>query len=193
MNIQHINIKFYLENSESVKLADFAAVFNAWIQKQRLEELLIDVADYLHVHNGPGIMLIGHEGDYSLDNRAGRLGILYNRKEQIDGTTEEKLTQAARAALTASQILEKENGLKFSGSEVQVIVNDRLLVPNTVETFTALEPELNSFFGQLYGGAEFSLSHNSDRRERFTVNVKTESRFDVDTLLKNLSVETAHA
>ncbi len=193
MNIQHINIKFYLENSESVKLADFAAVFNAWIQKQRLEELLIDVADYLHVHNGPGIMLIGHEGDYSLDNRAGRLGILYNRKEQIDGTTEEKLTQAARAALTASQILEKENGLKFSGSEVQVIVNDRLLVPNTDESFGALEADIKSFFGQLYGGTEFSLSHNSDRRERFTVNVKTESGFDVDTLLKNLSVETAHA
>lgn len=193
MNIQHINIKFYLENPESVKLADFAAVFNSWIQQQRLEELLIDVADYLHVHNGPGIMLIGHEADYSLDNRAGRLGLLYNRKEQIDGTTEEKLAQAARAALTAAQILEKENGLKFIGSEVQVIVNDRLLVPNTAETFAALEAEIKPLFDQLYDGAAYSLDHNDDRRERFTVNVKTESKFDVDTLLKNLSVETAHA
>jgi hypothetical protein len=113
MNIQHINIKFYLENPEAVKLADYAAVFNTWIQKQRLEELLIDVADYLHVHNGPGIMLIGHEADYSLDNRAGRLGLLYNRKEQLDGTTQEKLAQAIRALLAVAQILEKENGLKF--------------------------------------------------------------------------------
>jgi hypothetical protein len=192
MNIQHINIKFYLEDPESVNLADFAAVFNTWIQKQRLEELLIDVADYLHVHNGPGIMLIGHEADYSLDNRAGRLGLLYNRKEQLDGSTEEKLIQATRAALTVAQILENENGLKFNGSEVQVIINDRLLVPNTVETLAALETDLKSFFNQLYGGAEVSLSHNSDPRERFTVNVKTESKFDVDTLLKNLSVETAH-
>ena len=54
-----------------VKPAEFAAVLNSWIQKQRLEELLIDVADYLHVHNGPGIMLTGHEADYSLDKRAG--------------------------------------------------------------------------------------------------------------------------
>jgi hypothetical protein len=192
MNIQHINIKFYLEDPESVNLADFAAVFNTWIQQQRLEELLIDVADYLHVHNGPGIMLIGHEADYSLDNRAGRLGLLYNRKEQLDGSTEEKLIQATRAALTVAQILENENGLKFNGSEVQVIINDRLLVPNTVETLAALETDLKSFFNQLYGGAEVSLSHNSDPRERFTVNVKTESKFDVDTLLKNLSVETAH-
>ena len=193
MNIQHVNIKFYLEDPESVNLADFAAVFNTWIQKQRLEELLIDVADYLHVHNGPGIMLIGHEADYSLDNRAGRLGLLYNRKEQLEGTTEEKLAQATRAALTVAQILERENGLKFNGSEVHMIINDRLLVPNTVETLTALEPDLKSYFGQLYNGAEYSLSHNDDRRERFTVNVKTESKLDVDTLLKNLSVEIAHA
>lgn len=193
MIIQHVNVKFYLENPETVKLAEYAAVFNTWIQKQRLEELLIDVADYLHVHKGPGIMLIGHEADYSLDNRAGRLGLLYNRKEQIEGTTQDKLSQAARVALNAAQILEKENGLKFNGSEVQIIINDRLLVPNTAATFAALEAELKTFFDELYGCAEYSLSHNDNPRERFTVNVKTESKFDVDNLLKNLSVETAHA
>jgi len=193
MNVQHINIKFYLENPETVNLAGYATVFNTWIQQQRLEELLIDVADYLHVHNGPGIMLIGHEADYSLDNRAGRLGLLYNRKEQLEGTTQEKLAQATRAALTAAQILEKENGLKFNGSEVQMIVNDRLLVPNTAESFVALEAELNEFFDKLYDGAETTLAHHADPRERFTLNGKAESNFDVDTLLKNLSGEIAHA
>jgi hypothetical protein len=150
------------------------------------------VADYLHVHNGPGIMLIGHEADYSLDNRAGRLGLLYNRKEQIEGSTQEKLSQAVRAALVVAQILEKENGLKFNGSEVQVIVNDRLLVPNTAETFIALEPDLKAFFGRLYNETAYNLSHYSNPRERFTVNVKAESNFDVDSLLKNLSVEVTH-
>jgi len=193
MNIQHINIKFYLENPEKVNLADYAAVFNTWIQKQRLEELLVDVADYLHVHNGPGIMLIGHEADYSLDNRAGRLGLLYNRKEQIEGSTQEKLAQATRAVLNAAQILEKENGLKFSGSEVQIVINDRLLVPNTAETFAALESDFKEFFNQLYSGAEYALTHNDNSRERFTVNVKASANFDVETLLKNLAVETSHA
>jgi hypothetical protein len=193
MNLQHINIKIYLEHPETVNLADFGAVFNSWIQEQRLEELLIDVADYLHVHHGPGIMLIGHEADYSLDHRAGRLGLLYNRKEQLNGTNQEKLAQAVRAALTAAQTLEKENGLKFIGSEVQVIVNDRLLVPNTGETFDALEADLQTFFKRLYNGAEFTLAHLFNPRERFTVNAKTEASFDVDTLLKNISVETAHA
>lgn len=193
MNVQHINVKFYVEQPETVNLADFSAVFNSWIQQQRLDELLIDVADYLHVNNGPGIMLIGHEADYSLDNRVGRLGLLYNRKAQLDGTTPEKFAQAVRAALTAAQILEKENGLKFNGSELQMIVNDRLLVPNTAESFNALESHLKAFFGTLYAEANYLLTHNADPRERFTVDAKTASSFEVDTLLKNLSVEAVHA
>jgi hypothetical protein len=193
MNVQHLNVKFFLEHPENITLAAYAAVFNAWIQKQRLDELLIDVADYLHVHHGPGLMLIGYEADYSLDQRAGRLGLLYNRKAQLEGTAQEKLAQAALAALTAAQILEKENGLKFNGSELQLIVNDRLLAPNTVETFAALESDLKAFFNRLYNGAGYSLSHPSDPRERFTVNVKAESAFDVDALLENLAREIAHA
>ena len=193
MNLQHINIKFYLENPETVSLAEYGTVFNSWIQGQRLEELLIDVADYLHVHHGPGIMLIGHEADYSLDQRAGRLGLLYNRKEQLDGTNLQKLVKAAHAALAAAQILEQENGLKFIGSEVQMIVNDRLLVPNTADSFEALEPDLQSFFTALYDGAGHELEYLANPRERFTVNVKTGTSFDVETLLKNISVETAHA
>ena len=136
-------------------------------------------------------MLIGHEADYSLDNRAGRLGLLYNRKEQLEGTTQEKLAQAVRAALTAASLLEKENGLKFNGQEVQVIINDRLIAPNTTETFAALEPDLRAFFNKLYNGVEYTLTNNLDPRERFTVNIKAEANFDVETLLKNLSVEEA--
>ena len=191
MNVQHINIKFFLEHPEAVNLADYSTVFNSWIQKQALDELLIDVADYLHVHNGPGIMLIGHEADYSLDNRAGRLGLLYNRKEQLEGTTQEKLVQAVSAALTGARLLENENGLKFNGQEVQVTINDRLIAPNTTETFDALEPDLRAFFNKLFNGVEYSLTNNVDPRERFTVNIKAEANFDVETLLKNLSVEEA--
>ncbi len=193
MNVQHINIKLFIENPEAVNLAEYSAVFNSWIQKHALEELLVDVADYLHVHNGPGIMLIGYEADYSLDNRTGRLGLLYNRKAQLEGTTEEKLVQAVRAALTAAALLEKENGLKFNGSEVQVVVNDRLLVPNTAETFAALEPDLSALFDRLYNEAEYVLAHHTEPRERFTVNVKTVSGFDVETLLRNLDVEVETA
>src|SRR5512135_1672491 len=161
MNVQHINIKFFIENPEEVKLEKYSGVFNNWIQRGVMPELLIDVADYIHVHNGPGVILIGHEADYSLDNRAGRLGLLYNRKAPLEGTTQEKLAQAARAALTAAHLLEKENGVKFSGREAEVILNDRLLVPNTTDTFAALEPELKTFFEALYNGTGYSLTYQN--------------------------------
>jgi hypothetical protein len=194
MNIQHINVKFFIENPESVKLVDYSVVFNTWIQRHALDELLIDVADYLHVHNGPGLILIGYEADYSLDNRAGHLGLLYNRKGQLEGTTQQKLAQAVRAALSVAQLLERENGLKFNGQEVQVIINDRLLIPNKAEAFAELEPELKTFFDKLYDGTEYTITNNADPRERFTVNVKAANSFDVETLLKTVSVEeAAHA
>ena len=193
MNIQHINTKLFIENPEAVNLADYSAVFNAWIQKHALDELLIDVADYMHVQNGPGLLLIGHEADYSLDNRVGRLGLLYNRKKQLEGTTQEKLAQATRALLIAAQLLEKENGLQFNTQEIQVLINDRLLVPNTTETFIKLEPELRTFFDKMYDGTEYEISYRTDPRERFTVEIRAVTRFDVETLLNNISLESAHA
>ena len=193
MNVQHINVKLFIENPQSVNLADYSAVFNTWIQNHALDELLIDVADYLHVPNGPGLLLIGHEADYSLDNRAGRLGLLYNRKKQLEGTTQEKLVQAARAVLTAARLLEKENAMQFNTREFQVLINDRLLVPNTMETFVALEPELRTFFDKLYSGTEYEISYKTDPRERFTVEIKAVTRFDVETLLNTVTLETAHA
>jgi hypothetical protein len=193
MNVQHINIKFFVQNPASVRLDEYQSIFNTWIQRHLTEELLVDVAEYLHVHDGPGIVLIGHEANYSLDNTAGRLGLLYNRKAPLEGSTQDKLVQAARAALIAARVLEKENGLKFDGQQAQIIVNDRLLVPNTIETFGVLEPDLKSFFGALYNDTGFELSHTPDPRTRFQVDVKAAAPFDVDSLLQNLGVEPVHA
>ena len=44
-----------------------------------MKKLLLDVADYKHVQEGPGIVLIGHEADYSLDLGGGRAGLVYDR------------------------------------------------------------------------------------------------------------------
>ena len=193
MNVQHLNIKFFIDDPESVRLETIQGVFNTWIQRHVTAEMLVDVAEYLHVHNGPGIVLIGHEANYSLDNAQGRLGLLYNRKAQLDGSTLEKLIQAAGAALTAAAVLEKENGLRFNGREAQLVINDRLLAPNTVETFAALQPDLKAFFDRLYKGAAYELNHKPDARERFQVDAKASNAFAVDALLQNLGLEHIHA
>ena len=198
MELQHINLKFYIENAESLNLESFHGVFNNWIQRSLTDDLLVDVAEYLHVHNGPGIMLIGHSANYSLDLTTGRLGLLYNRKEQVEGTNKQKLAQAAHAVLRAMRILEKENRVRFIGNEVQLIINDRLITPNTAETFSALKDDLESFFGTLFNGAAVTLVHQSaEPRARFIVDAsarlstgsQSASTFDIQNLLDNISAE----
>lgn len=193
MDIQHLNVKVFVENYQDVERTDFVTIFNNWIQRRVGEELLVDVADYRHVFAGPGVILIGHEANYSLDSTGNRLGLLYNRKAPVSGTAPERLAQAVRSALLACRRLETENHLKFSGREVQLLINDRLVAPNTEETFAALAPELRTLFDQLYGGEEYALDRNPDPRERFTVSARTAAAFDAATLLKNLEREKARA
>ena len=57
--------------------------------------MLIDVADYRHVPAGPGVLLIGHEANYSLDNRREPpRPAVQPQKAALDGTFQERLAQA---------------------------------------------------------------------------------------------------
>ena len=64
MNVQHVNVKFFVDGELNVDWERFIEVFHVWIAEQSTDELLIDVADYRHVPMGPGVILVGHEEDY---------------------------------------------------------------------------------------------------------------------------------
>jgi hypothetical protein len=192
MELQHINVKLLVENPAEVNLEPLIPIFHSWIQEQVCEELLLDVADYRHVEAGPGVVLIGHQANYSVDNADGRLGIRYNRKAELGGSNQDRLRQATRAVLTACQRLESEpslNGrLRFNGHELEVSVNDRLLAPNLEATRGAAEPDLRTFFQELFAGSDFSLSNNNgDPRRLFSVSARTSQPLSVSDLLNNLA------
>jgi hypothetical protein len=191
MELQHVNVKLFVDGSEEELLEPLVPVFHRWIQEKPLEELLLDVADYRHVFHGPGVMLIGHEANYSLDNTDGMLGVLYNRKTPLDGTNQERLKQAARAALHALQRLQAEpklNGkLRFDGTRIQLIINDRFLAPNTAETRAEAEPELKEFCKTLLGTSEYAAAYEQDPRRRFGVTWRTKRAIPTAQLLKNLA------
>src|ERR1700680_2405730 len=152
--MQHVNVKLLLGNPEAVDLEPLIPVFHDWIRDQVGEGLLLDVADYRHVDAGPGVVLIGHEGNYSVDNTDNRLGVRYNRKAALDGSNQDRLKQAARAALTACQRLEAESRmggkLRFNGQEMEIFINDRLLAPNSDETRKLFKSDFETFFQQLF-------------------------------------------
>ena len=57
--------------------------FHTLIQRQGLGDTLIDVANYLHVTTGPGILLIGHQAVSHGPNRSSKSW--YHRERTKDG------------------------------------------------------------------------------------------------------------
>jgi hypothetical protein len=191
MELQHVNIKLHAAaNGAEPDLTPLIPVFHSWIQHQVFGDLLLDIADYRHVPAGPGIIVIGLDGDYSVDHAENRLGVRYNRKSPLAGSNQDRLRQAATAALRAAQRLESEPGVdgkfRFNGREIELFINDRLLAPNNDSTRAAAQPDLDAFFKTLFKGAEFSLSYEKDPRRLFTVSAKSTKQFQVTDLLSNL-------
>jgi len=192
VELQHINVKLLLKAPERVDLHAVVPVFHSWIQDQSTDELLLDVASYAHVKDGPGVILIGHESDYSLDMTDGRLGFRYNRKALGDGNNQSRLEQAVSAALRAVERLETderiENSFQFDGRNIELFFNDRLLAPNTDQTQLAADSELRIFLNRLAASEPYSLLYEADSRRLFGVRVQFEREFTVSELLQNLSV-----
>ncbi|MCU1271756.1 MAG: hypothetical protein JWN74_3050 [Acidobacteriaceae bacterium] len=189
VELQHINVKLLLKESASIALDAVIPVFHSWIQDQIFDELLLDVADYRHVKQGPGLMLIGHEADYSLDNTDGLLGLRYNRKASLAGTNLDRSSQATRSALLACQRLESDTRLngrfRFNGQDVQLIINDRLLSPNDEKTRQAAAPDFQRLANKLFGHAE--LTYNLDPRRLLSASIRSSKPVSTGELLKNLA------
>lgn len=170
--MQHIQVKLFAETPTPIRLGDAILVFHRWIQSRALPGLFIDVADYAHVPAGPGVVLIGHEANVSLDESQNRLGLLYNRKAPLDGDAAGNLAAVHQSALDAAARLEAEpefkGKLSFPGNEVQVIFNDRLLYPNTEETWGRVSSDLAAFFTRILGEV-YTLHRSQDPRERLIV------------------------
>ena len=191
VELQHVNVKLLLKDPARVDLHAVVPVFHSWIQERSGNELLLDVASYAHVKDGPGILLIGHEADYSLDLTDGRLGLRYNRKALLEGTSASRLDQAVRAALNALERLEHDGRLRgkiqFDGRGLEMFINDRLLAPNTEEIRRAVDPELRAFLGRLLADEGYSLAHEADPRRLFGARVQFDREFTVRELMQNLS------
>jgi hypothetical protein len=154
-------------------------VFHEWIRRGAVEGLLLDVARYAHVHHGPGVLLIGHEGDYSVDLAGGRPGLRYTLKRDAPGTPRELVARALRRLSGAAAELAEAPGLAADPSELTVQLIDRLRAPNTPETLAALGPEVAAGIADVVadadvaGGARVALELvDEDPRAPFAVRAR---------------------
>ena len=190
MNLDRINVKFFLEEWE-VTSDEIFKIFNQWISNTP-DEVLIDIADYGHVHDGPEVLLVGNEANYCIDNSGGKRGLLYSRKRGLEGTLSERFHSVISTALQACRRLQDESGLeqrvRFAGNRVLLIANDRLLVsPDDAtrdEVSGAIKPNLQT----LFGGEEFEIKAVPSEGERTAFMIRSDADFDLQALLQNMGV-----
>ena len=166
------DLKLFLQDASQVNLEDFIPVFHDWIQHQRLDELLIDVVDYRHVHDGPAVMLIAHDAHYAIDMAGGRMGLLYSRRRETHPSrngiqnVSERLQSVLHCAFKACRLLEAEPSLqgrvKFRGDELLLRVNDRLVSP-TLEAFDDLQAHLGPILERLYPDGQVEMQRCGGR------------------------------
>ncbi len=201
MHTPKVDLKVFLEQPESVSLETLIPVFHNWIQTSCLDELLIDVADYRHVPDGPSALLIGHAAHYVIDQTDGELGLLYSRRRethpsrQMIHSVKDRFVSVFANALAACHQLETEPSLetplRFRTDRLLLRANDRLQAPNTAEGFTELQEQLKPFLTQLYPEAQLEVAHLSDASSRLTVQVNVSENPSIEILLTRLALLTS--
>ena len=184
MDAKKFQVKFFAKSS-SIELEKLIPVFHRWIREKVIDdELLIDVADYAHVPQGPGVVLIGHQSDYYVDLGDARPGLLYSRKRGIDGDLQSTVADAFARALRACKLLEAERtlGLEFGTSEVLFRAQDRLRAPNDDATLEALRPALETTTKALFGEG-VTLERIGSPRDPFSVRIQTDAAGSIDAVL----------
>jgi hypothetical protein len=190
MDLRKIAVKFFLERPCAELREKAVSVFHRWIQESALPGLLVDVADYGHLPKSPGTVLVSHEAIWSVDETEGGPGLLYTRRQPIDGAPAERFRAAFRDALRACVLLEKAPEFSappvFRADEAWVIANDRLAAPNDEAGFRSIQPALAEAAATLWGGSASLSRDGRDPRTRLTALLKGKGAGGVAALLERL-------
>ncbi|MBI2365356.1 MAG: hypothetical protein HYV01_10190 [Deltaproteobacteria bacterium] len=188
MELQKIEIKFFAVEREPVPLTAFIDLFHGWIQAS--DGVYHDVADYSHMHQGPGIVLVAPDFYVSIDETGGRRGFLFSQKARLEGSNQERLARVFQTALENCRRLQAEPALQrkieFRFDEFEITLNDRLLAPNTDESYLEFKAEIEPFVGRLFGGAPISLQQESDARRRVRLRIQAMAPVDLAAPLSHV-------
>ena len=179
MDLQKFGIKLFLHTNGSFQSKDYIPVFHNWIQEKAVfDHLLIDVADYSHIPDGPGVMLISHEGHFSLDQEKHKPGIMYMRRMDLAGNFKERFKKVFSIAIQAANHLTENNinqESDFSSDSFRFITNDRRVAKNTSENQKVYQDEVKNALEEMYPRSKWGYEDLSIANERlaFTVNFNT--------------------
>ena len=182
---ERVQIKLFA-NENPPAAQHLIPVFHSWIQNKTLDELVIDVADYSHVYQGPGVVLIGHAVDYYYDESEGKPGLLFSRKRDFKGDFKSLLYDAFSQTFKACLLLEQEKGinLSFATDELLVRVVDRLHIDNREESFERLETLVKEIARENYQTEVFT-QRVEDKKGPLSIRVRFDQPNALSTLVSN--------
>lgn len=188
------NVKVFATAKGTVNFRAFIPVFHRFIQEQKLGGLLVDVAEYTHVAQGPQVLLVAHEGQWVLDNTGGEVGLVYSQRHapaEAAASPEAALKRALKEALAGCALLEeqpeaKAAGLTFQPRRIEVVANDRLAAPNEPASYALIEPAVQSVVGAALPGDPVTLAREANPRRRAGVTVTAPAAGSAADVLKRL-------
>ncbi len=183
---ERLQLKLYLQPSAHFEVEALIPVFHRFIREQLIKELLIDVVDYSHVPNGPGVVLIGHSADYYVGAMDGAFGLIYSLKRG-GSTAEGRLADSLRRVVNVARLLEQDSTvqMRFKSGELSLRLTDRLHAPNDEATFASTKAEVEQLFGNVYGGA-VAVERLVEERGPLGLSIKASSAPSLEALLEKL-------
>lgn len=192
MRPSRLAVKFFADPQpgDSLDLEPYIGLFHQFIQARSLEGLLLDVADYAHIPDGPGILLVGHEVDYGIDLGDRRVGLLTVRKRLEDCPLADAVRDTLRRSVGALQAI-ADSGvgeLAFSTAEFEIQLLDRLAAPNRSECCEAARAELDGLLSELFGADGYAVARANadDPRKPLCLSVSVTDAPDASRLLQGL-------
>jgi len=187
VNLERFCVKFLVQGGSEVEDSTFIPIFHEWIRDHKLKGTLIDVADYSHVPEGPGIMLITHEINYAMDRVDGEFGLSAQQKLGEEGVPSQRIVNLVRQTAAFASLLESDvrvkGKIKLAGNKFYYQANDRLRAPNTDDVFAALKPDLEAAAAELYPGQSVNVTRiENDPRARLTAVVEVQNSVEMAAL-----------
>ena len=183
MELQKFGVKLFLETNGSHSSKEFIPVFHTWIQEKVVaDHLLIDVADYSHIPDGPGVMLIAHEGHFSLDQEKCQPGIMYMRRAKMGGDFNERFNQVLSNTIEAANRLRNNditNNVYFISNLFRFIANDRLYAENTIDNQHLYKEKIQKAINNKYPDRKIEFEDASDAKERMAFTVRFSDEINI--------------
>ncbi len=168
---RRLGLKLSMQRPPRIQPGDIVPVFQRWIQQHSVEGMLIDVIDYKHVPEGPGIILIADEADYAYDLGDGELGLHYVRKRGLPADLRGAIRLVFRRALAAALLLEEEapGDIVFDYRRLKLNFLDRILYRNDAAAFEAVQAEVAASLAEVFGAPVTVQRLSEDPRQLFAL------------------------